>query len=193
MKQVISTLCAAALAVSVAVVGAFPASAAPIYTPRAQTAEQTDVVQVAQPWKRRIHRGPGRHSGPGKFYKRSGKGHYSGLGKYGGYGGKNYYGKRYPRGFYKHNNYAWYNGHRGYRNWHDGYRHYNGWWFPAGAFIAGAIISGAIANDYYVYDGYGGGTAHVQWCYDRYRSYREWDNSWQPYHGPRRQCISPYM
>ncbi|WP_240547461.1 BA14K family protein [Mesorhizobium tianshanense] len=30
-------------------------------------------------------------------------------------------------------------------------------------------------------------------CYDRYRSYPEWDNSWQPYNGPRRQCISPYM
>lgn len=34
--------------------------------------------------------------------------------------------------------------------------------------------------------------AHVSWCYDRYRSYREWDNTFQPYHGPRRQCHSPY-
>ena len=39
----------------------------------------------------------------------------------------------------------------------------------------------------------GGGSAHVRWCYDRYRSYREWDNTFQPYNGPRRQCISPYM
>lgn len=38
----------------------------------------------------------------------------------------------------------------------------------------------------------GGGSAHVRWCYDRYRSYREWDNTFQPYHGPRRQCWSPY-
>jgi hypothetical protein len=38
----------------------------------------------------------------------------------------------------------------------------------------------------------GGGSAHVQWCYDRYRSYRAWDNTFQPYNGPRRQCWSPY-
>ncbi|UVK36340.1 BA14K family protein [Mesorhizobium sp. AR10] len=35
-------------------------------------------------------------------------------------------------------------------------------------------------------------SAHVQWCYDRYRSYRAWDNSFQPYNGPRQQCWSPY-
>jgi hypothetical protein len=35
-------------------------------------------------------------------------------------------------------------------------------------------------------------SAHVQWCYDRYRSYRAWDNTFQPYNGPRRQCYSPY-
>lgn len=33
---------------------------------------------------------------------------------------------------------------------------------------------------------------HVEWCYARYRSYREWDNTWQPNRGPRRECISPY-
>jgi hypothetical protein len=38
----------------------------------------------------------------------------------------------------------------------------------------------------------GGGSAHVQWCYNRYRSYRAWDNTYQPYNGPRRQCWSPY-
>jgi hypothetical protein len=35
-------------------------------------------------------------------------------------------------------------------------------------------------------------SAHVEWCYARYRSYRAWDNTFQPYNGPRRQCISPY-
>ena len=34
--------------------------------------------------------------------------------------------------------------------------------------------------------------AHIEWCYDRYRSYREYDNTYQPYSGPRRQCYSPY-
>ena len=38
----------------------------------------------------------------------------------------------------------------------------------------------------------GGGSAHVEWCYARYRSYREYDNTYQPYHGRRRQCLSPY-
>lgn len=37
-----------------------------------------------------------------------------------------------------------------------------------------------------------GGSAHIEWCYARYRSYRAWDNTFQPYHGPRRQCRSPY-
>ncbi len=36
------------------------------------------------------------------------------------------------------------------------------------------------------------GGAHVRWCYNRYRSYRAYDNTFQPYNGPRRQCWSPY-
>jgi hypothetical protein len=31
----------------------------------------------------------------------------------------------------------------------------------------------------------------VDWCYSRYRSYRAYDNTFQPYYGPRRQCIGP--
>jgi len=79
-----------------------------------------------------------------------------------------------------------YYGHRHYRR----HRHGN-----AGAIIgglaAGAIIGGAIASQqprYYR----SGGNAHVRWCYDRYRSYRASDNTFQPYHGPRRSCRSPY-
>lgn len=34
--------------------------------------------------------------------------------------------------------------------------------------------------------------AHIDWCSSRYASYRLWDNTYQPYHGPRRQCRSPY-
>jgi hypothetical protein len=92
------------------------------------------------------------------------------------------------RGFYRHNGFGYYNGHRGYRHWRRGYREYNGWWFPAGAFIAGALITGAIANSSRA----NVGDAHVQWCFDHYRSYRVQDNSWQPTRGPRRQCNSPY-
>ena len=34
--------------------------------------------------------------------------------------------------------------------------------------------------------------AHVNWCYNRYRSYDALSNSFQPYNGPRRRCVSPY-
>jgi hypothetical protein len=34
--------------------------------------------------------------------------------------------------------------------------------------------------------------SHYRWCERRYRSYRSWDNTFQPYHGPRQQCYSPY-
>ncbi|MEM7300534.1 MAG: BA14K family protein [Pseudomonadota bacterium] len=37
-----------------------------------------------------------------------------------------------------------------------------------------------------------GGSAHENWCYSRYRSYRAYDNTYQPYRGGRRRCISPY-
>lgn len=44
----------------------------------------------------------------------------------------------------------------------------------------------------YVAPAYGRSSAHVRWCYNRYRSYRASDNTYQPYNGPRRQCYSPY-
>ncbi len=33
---------------------------------------------------------------------------------------------------------------------------------------------------------------HINWCRNRWRSYRVTDNSYQPYNGPRRICVSPY-
>ena len=36
-------------------------------------------------------------------------------------------------------------------------------------------------------------TAHVDWCHDRYRSYRPEDNSYRPYGGGRAFCVSPYL
>jgi hypothetical protein len=51
---------------------------------------------------------------------------------------------------------------------------------------------------YYVYPAprrayQSGWNAHVAWCYDRWRSYREYDNTYQPFHGPRRECRSPFF
>lgn len=90
--------------------------------------------------------------------------------------------------FERRGNRAYYNGHRGYSEQRRGYRQYNGVWFPAAAFLAGAIMGGTIDSQprrqYRA-------NAHIEWCYDRYRSYRVSDNTFQPYNGRRRQCVSP--
>lgn len=116
---------------------------------------------------------------------------------YKGYRGRGYYGnKRYP----------YYNGHRGYRNHRRGYRQYYGWWFPPAAFTYRyrvlppqryitppplVIVPPTVAPAAPLYGSYLS-PAHYQWCDQRYRSYRAVDNSFQPYHGPRRACVSPY-
>lgn len=83
-------------------------------------------------------------------------------------------------------------GHRGYDHYRPGYRRHGDFWFPLAAFATGAIISGAIVNDRPPQRVYRSGNAHVQYCYNRYKSYRASDNTFQPYHGPRQQCVSPY-
>jgi hypothetical protein len=100
-------------------------------------------------------------------------------------------------------------------NWNHGgnwRRHYGGGYYGGGRYYgdgAGAAILGlglglglgSMYNNYDYYDAppprryYRAGrlsSAHVQWCYNRYRSYRSWDNTFQPYNGPRQQCYSPY-
>jgi hypothetical protein len=91
--------------------------------------------------------------------------------------------------FSRHNGPIYWNGHRGYREWHPGYRRHGDYWFPLAAFATGALITGAIVNSE---NRAAMGDAHVRWCYDHYRSYQASDNTWQPNHGPRRQCVSPY-
>jgi len=104
---------------------------------------------------------------------------------------RNFNGDR-NRNFSRSNNDgAYWNGHRGSRHYRHGYRRHGDFWFPAGAFIAGALITGAIVNNNQNRV-YRGGDSHVQWCYDRYRSYRASDNTFQPNYGPRQQCNSPY-
>jgi len=95
----------------------------------------------------------------------------------------------------RHQRPGWYHGHRGYRYERRGYRrHSDGWWYPLAAFGAGAIIGGAIANDGYAQPRYEGiNPRHTDWCYARYRSYRAYDNTFQPNYGPRKQCYSPYF
>lgn len=170
MRKLTSSLCAATVAFSFALGAAVPANAAPIVAPRAVAdsniinAQSRMVIEEwQQPNSSRVYRRDRRDVARSGFY-RQGSGYY-------------------------------YNGHRGYRTPRRGYREYNGFWFPAGAFIAGAIIGGALNNPAPVYraPAYRNvGNAHVEWCYNRYRSYRAYDNTFQPYNGPRRQCYSPY-
>jgi hypothetical protein len=85
---------------------------------------------------------------------------------------------------------GWYGGYQGYSYYRPGYRQYNGYWYPLAAFGAGAVIGGAIASQPRYAEP--AGSAHVEWCQSRYRSYRAYDNTFQPNSGPRRQCVSPY-
>lgn len=101
-----------------------------------------------------------------------------------------------PRvGFYTEGPRAWYNGYRGYRDRRAGWHYHRGYWFPPHAFVD-RRHTGSVYRDRDRRDRYRSHRrlerAHVEWCYDRYRSYRASDNTFQPYNGPRRQCYSPY-
>ena len=88
---------------------------------------------------------------------------------------------------YRKGNRYW-NGHRGYRSYRNGYQRYNdGFWYPRAAFGLGIIIAPqprriirSVSN------------AHLNWCYDNYRSYRASDNTCKPNNRARRICVSPY-
>ncbi|MGU3576741.1 BA14K family protein [Brucellaceae bacterium C25G] len=83
------------------------------------------------------------------------------------------------------------NGHQGYQHSRPGYRrHSDGWWYPIAAFALGAAIVGATKSSQPKQPVMS--QAHVNWCANKYRSYRAYDNSYQPYEGPRAQCYSPY-
>jgi hypothetical protein len=132
--------------------------------------EGRDGMNPAYMW--RYNRGPRNWDGGGRRY-------YSGD-WHGGHGG--YYGRRHYGG------------------------HYNNWGGFALGLGLGVPLGYYAGRSYDYYDPYyapyrpryaprvyrGGGSAHVEWCYSRYRSYREYDNTWQPNYGRRRQCISPY-
>ncbi|MDP3526007.1 MAG: BA14K family protein [Hoeflea sp.] len=96
------------------------------------------------------------------------------------------------RGFYRHNNRGYYNGHPGYRQARPGYRQHNGYWFPPAAFALGAIIGGAMNNNNSGIRSGSTNPQHVSWCSSQYRSYDVRSNTFQPYNGPRRECRSPY-
>jgi hypothetical protein len=127
-----------------------------------------------------LAQGEGRNHGPGyQFWPRTGHWHGNWAGRHGAH-----WGRWNGRHYYRH----------GWRR-HGGY-----WgWGPAIGLGIGIPLGYALgANNYYGEPIYRpryyprAASAHVRWCYGRYRSYRAWDNTFQPYHGPRQQCISPY-
>ncbi|MCV0398010.1 MAG: BA14K family protein [Rhizobiaceae bacterium] len=181
MKKILSGLCAGALMMATAISGVVPASAAPVAMP---VAPQSGVINVqgtdgyggglqgSREWRQNRRALDRDWSDVRRHSWRDGRRHHR-------------------RGFYRDGRYGWYNGHRGYRHYRRGYREYNGFWFPLAAFAAGAVIGSAVNNPPVVRRGRYS-QAHYDWCYNRYRSYRDYDNTFQPYNGPRRQCYSPY-
>ena len=163
MNRILKGLLATTLVASFAVA---PVSAAPMFAPQApEQSSNVETVQFGPGWnrmERRINRMERRDF------------------------------RRAMRNLDRRGDAYYYNGHRGYRYARPGYRQIDGWWFPGAAFVAGAIIGGAIADAPRRAYRYSGGSAHQNWCANRYQSYHAWDNTFQPYNGPRRLCYSPY-
>lgn len=61
-----------------------------------------------------------------------------------------------------------------------------------GGLAAGAIIGGMMNNQPSYNHNVPPRNYHVEWCINRYRSYDVRNDTFQPYDGPRRRCISPY-
>jgi hypothetical protein len=189
MKKFLSGLLAAAMSASLGVASAVPAAAAPMVAPSVPTASQ-DVQKVQEwRWRRNANRMNSDHMryslGERSFGDREWR-RWRGDNWRG-----DWRGDRWRDARWRDRDYRYWRGHRGYRSWRRGYREFDGWWFPLAAFTAGAVIGSAIDQPRVIYRQSGGGS-HTQWCYNRYRSYRAYDNTYQPYNGPRRQCYSPY-
>lgn len=174
-----------AMVAGMTVAESVPAYSAPI--PRAPIELRNANVEPVQ---YRHWRGGGGWGGDRYWYRGRGGPSWGGGVYWGGspyWGGGPYWGGR-P---------YWYGGYRGYNYYRPGYRYYDGAWFPLAAFGSGLIIGNALSAPVYrapIYRErvYASGSAHIRWCYNRYRSYRAYDNTFQPYYGPRQQCYSPY-
>lgn len=190
MKKFLSGVLAVAMSAAFGIASVVPAGAAPMAAPSVPAAFQD--VQKVQEWRWRRH---GNRMNSDHMRYSLGERNFSGR-EWRRWRGDNWRGNNWRgddwRGDRWRGHGGYWRGHRGYRSWRHGYREYDGWWYPLAAFSAGAIIGSAIINQPRVIYGESGGSSHTQWCYNRYRSYRAYDNTFQPYNGPRRQCYSPY-
>lgn len=176
MKRLLSALCASAIAVSVGVTGMIPAQAAPVPSIAVDTAGNgLPIIKVQsneQILRRKFRQDRREFRQDRREFRRDRREFRGDMRQV----------RNERRGYYR--------GHRGYRDYRPGYKRHGDFWYPAAAFIAGAAIGGIIANQPSRVVRTGG--AHTEWCYNRYRSYRASDNTFQPYNGPRQQCYSPY-
>ncbi|WP_110753416.1 BA14K family protein [Phyllobacterium leguminum] len=194
MKRFLSAICAGAVGLAVAFTSIVPVNAAPLLAPRIETDSNVTQIQHRE-WRHGSRHSSRRDWGGRRDWRGGrdwggGRGWHHGRPGWGrpGWGRPGYSGWGRPGWRHGYRPGYW-GGYRGYRYYRPGYRRYNdGWWYPLAAFGLGAAI---IANQpTRVVPAYG--SAHVQWCASRYRSYRAYDNTYQPYNGPRRQCYSPY-
>ncbi|MGF7156964.1 BA14K family protein [Bartonella heixiaziensis] len=91
------------------------------------------------------------------------------------------------------------NGFKGYRHYRRGYRKYSdNWWYPEVAFVSfsrldtkhvplKAMPASLQKKEPWMLK------QHMDSCRARYRSYNKNDNSYQPFHGSRKQCLSRFF
>lgn len=99
------------------------------------------------------------------------------------------------------------NGFKGYHNYRRGYVKYkDDWWYPEAAFVTLShsetkhaplrvasepkrvfLTSSLEKKEPWMLK------QHIESCQARYRSYNKNDNSYQPFHGPRKQCLSRFF
>lgn len=73
--------------------------------------------------------------------------------------------------------------HKRYRHRYGNYNHfYNGWYYSYPWWLGAVTVAPSYGDD----------DLHVQWCYDRYRSYNEDRDAFKGYDGRWHRCISPY-
>jgi hypothetical protein len=145
-------------------------SASPVVLAAGQNLGDANIVEAAN---RRDRYGHGRRCMyPGCYSHRG----YYGHRRHYGYGG-----------YYAHRRHYGYGGYYGHRRYYP----YGGYYFGFPFYFGGGFADRYYDDDYYGNYNYGG-SAHVEWCSNRYRSYRPRTNTWTSYSGKVRRCISPY-
>lgn len=169
-SKLLSNVLAGALALGMVAGVAVPAGAGPAgYVGAPAAAPSSDVIRVGQ-WESGNFREGGVYRG--NDYKRQ-----KYLWKYGNQ-------RRVRNHDNWDNDYKYRRHHR--RHWNDDY-----WGVAPGFYLGLGVPSYRYYNEpHRVYRRTS--SAHVDWCERRWKSYHAWDNTYQPKHGKRRQCISPF-